>query len=146
MPDLPGLKHERLNARPRNRICWILKYQGPIWKAFIHTMHFLGENRQLVYMITGGNLSMQRNEGHKVHIQDKMHIWLLVTIYVEAKSQIYRYISLSCIMYILMLLCLLWPSCLHQYFLLNKYTSIYLWNSELYGLLLPACFTTGNLW
>lgn len=127
MPELPGLKQKRWNARPRNRICWLLKYEGPVCKASIHTTNFLqGKQTTNIY------------EGHKVHLWDKMHIWLLVT-YDEAKRQ-----SKRCTVYILLLYCdvlpfvlyninfcavvSVWPSCLHQYFLLNKYTSTYLWN------------------
>lgn len=97
---MPGLKQERWNAKPRNGICQILKLKARDGKLPSIPEAFFRKSRQLIYLFTGGNISQQGKEGHKVHLWDKMHIWLLVITSIKAKSQVKR-----CTVYISHLYC-----------------------------------------
>lgn len=135
------------------------RLNNEVWRPYkesFHPYNRLFQGKQTTDYFYWKNLSTRRKEDYKVHLWDKMHIWLIVISYVEAKSQIRR-----CTVHILLLYCYVfllvlynihfwaavsvWSSCLHQHFLWNKYTSIYIWNSSLYRLPFPACFTTANL-
>lgn len=100
---------------------WSTKFPSIQWTSF-------RESRQLTYMFTWGNSSTKRKEGHKVHLWNKMHIWLLVITYVEAKSQIKR-----CTVYTFLLYC--------NVFLFVKYNKHFLWWCVCVTLLLTSIFS-----
>ena len=123
---MPGLKQERWNARPRNRICWSTKALYAKLRSIQRT--FFRESRQLMYMFTGGKLSTERND-IKCISETKCTFGYLLSFMLKPKARlkdaqfifcffIAMFFYLFCILHIFVLLCL----CNH-----HAYVNIFFW-------------------
>lgn len=85
MPELPGLKQDKWNANPRDRICW-----RPEMESF-HPYQRLSLGKADDWYICSLEETYPNKELKDIRwISETMHIWLLVITSIEAKSQVKR--------------------------------------------------------